>query len=252
MSQVIAGIQARMGSTRLPGKSLMDLGGKAMIHWVIDRVKRASQIDEVWLLTTTNPEDDALAAAVEAKVNILRGDSQDVRSRYELLIQKTGASLVFRITGDCPFVDWILLDALFELRQREDADYSHILGQPYYQPSYPNGFNAELFTKDAFHKIVQLGTTVADKEHVTPPVDTFIEQFKIARLAPCQELSRPQWKLSVDTKDELNLVRLIVNCLGVNAENASVKDIIAVLDTHPEWRYNDNKNLISTVVECKL
>ncbi|MDZ8189547.1 MAG: NTP transferase domain-containing protein [Nostoc sp. ChiSLP02] len=244
MSRVVAGIQARMGSTRLPGKSLIDLGGKPIIHWVIDRVKRASQIDEVWVLTTTNPEDDVLVTAVENRANVLRGDPQDVRSRYNLLIQKTDPSLIFRITGDCPLIDWTLLDALVNLKQREDADYTHILAQPHYQTSYPNGFNAELFTKDAFAKMSELGTSAADKEHVTLVVDNFPEKFKIARLGSSQELSRRQWKLSVDTNEELNRVRLIVNSLGANAEYASVKDIVAVLDAHPEWQFSLNENLI--------
>ncbi|GAB1543057.1 NTP transferase domain-containing protein [Scytonema sp. NUACC21] len=243
MNRVVAGIQARMGSTRLPGKSLMDLGGKPIVHWVIDRVKRASQIDEVWILTTTNPEDDALVEAVERKASVLRGDPQDVRSRYEQLIQKTEASLIFRITADCPLVDWTLLDSLVEIKQRKNTDYSHILAQPYYSTSYPNGFNAELFTKGAFNKMTQLGKTAADKEHVTLPVDNFPEKFKIARLAPVQELSRPHWKLSVDTNKELNLVRLIVGCLGTNAENACAKDIVAVLDAHPEWQRDYEENL---------
>ncbi|MBE8985970.1 cytidylyltransferase domain-containing protein [Nostoc sp. LEGE 12450] len=244
MSRVVAGIQARMGSTRLPGKSLIDLGGKPIIHWVIDRVKRANQIDEVWVLTTTNPEDDALVKAVESKANILRGDPQDVRSRYNLLIQKTNASLIFRITADCPLIDWTLLDALVYLKHRENADYTHILAQPCYQTSYPNGFNAELFTKDAFAKISQLGTSTADKEHVTLAVDNFPEKFKIARLGSSQEFSRPQWKLSVDTNEELNRVRLIISSLGTDAEYASVKDIVAVLDAHPEWQHSLNENLL--------
>ncbi|MDJ0616485.1 MAG: NTP transferase domain-containing protein [Calothrix sp. MO_192.B10] len=238
MSRVVVGIQARMGSTRLPGKSLMEIGGKPIVHWVIDRVKQASQIDEIWVLTTTNPEDDALVAAVESKTNVLRGDVQDVRSRYNMLIQKTGASLIFRITADCPLVDWTLLDALVELMHRENAEYSHVLAQSCYCMSYPNGFNAELFSKDAFNKMNMLGTTAADQEHVTLAVDNFSQQFKIARLAPPKELSRPQWKLSVDTKEELNRVRLIVDSLGTIAEYASIQDIVAVLDTHPEWQNN--------------
>lgn len=238
MSRVVVGIQARMGSTRLPGKSLMKIAEKPVVHWVIDRVKKASQIDEIWVLTTTNPEDDALVAAVESKTNVLRGDAQDVRSRYDMLIQKTGASLIFRITADCPLIDWILLDALVDLIHRENADYSHVLAQSCYGMSYPNGFNAELFSKNAFNKMTMLGTTAADNEHVTLAVENFSQQFKIARLVPPKELSRPEWKLSVDTKEELNRVRLIVDSLGAIAEYASLEDIVAILDTHPEWRNN--------------
>ncbi|NEQ36714.1 MAG: NTP transferase domain-containing protein [Okeania sp. SIO3I5] len=236
MKKVVAGIQARMGSTRLPGKSLMPICSKPLIHWVIDRVKKASKIDEVWILTTTNSEDDALVASVESKVGVVRGYSQDVRSRYNQLIEKTGAFLVVRVTGDCPLVDGALLDAVVELNRQDGAEYSNIQGQPYYETAYPNGFNAEVFSIEAFKRMFLLGNTDEDREHVTPTVDKFPEKFKISRLAPPIELSRKHWKLSVDTAEELQRVRLIAEALGEMAEYASVKDIVAVLDAHSEWQ----------------
>ncbi len=244
MSRIVAGIQARMGSTRLSGKALMPIADQPLVHWVIERVKSARKLDQVWLLTTTNSEDDVLAEAMAKTVNILRGDPQDVASRYQTLFEKTDATHVLRITGDCPLVDAALIDALIELAQTTQADYAHILAQAYYNPSYPNGFNAELFSYAAFQTMLRLNTP-ADCEHVTAAVDRYPEQFTIARLTPPVELSRPQWKLSVDTAEDLARIRSIVAALeqisgqGTQQHKAcqsTVQQIIAVLDAHPEWQ----------------
>lgn len=236
MSRVIAGIQARMGSTRLPGKSLMLLGQKPIIHWTIDRLQLAETIDEVWLLAPTNPEDAALIAAVQDKVNVIQGDTQDVASRYQTLFEQTKATLLLRITGDCPLVDGALIDRLVYQYRSTGANYGHILAQPHYNPSYPNGFNAELFSWEAFQTMRRLETNLADREHVTLAVDQFPDQFVITRLAPPDELSRPQWKLSIDTIEDFNRVKSIVEALSDRAEFASVAEILAVLDAHPEWQ----------------
>lgn len=235
MSRIVAGIQSRMGSTRLPGKALMQLGNKPLVHWVIDRLQRAAHVNQVWLLTTTNPEDDALVAAVKDKVKVIRGDSQDVASRYDKLFAITGADAVLRVTGDCPLIDAALIDALVDHYTELAANYGHILSQPYYESSYPNGFNAELISKNAFETMLQLSST-ADREHVTPAIDRYPEVFQIARLAPPPNLSRPQWKLSVDTAADLQLVQSIVTALGDASEYATVKEIVTVLDIHPEWQ----------------
>lgn len=235
MSRIVAGIQARMGSTRLPGKALMQLGNKPLVHWVIDRLQSAACIDQVWLLTTTDPKDDALVAAVASKVKVIRGDSQDVASRYSQLFALTGADAVLRVTGDCPLIDGALIDTLVNHYNQLAANYGHILSQPYYEPSYPNGFNAELISKDAFEMMLKLSST-ADREHVTPVVERHPEAFQIARLAPPSSLSRPQWKLSVDTAVDLQLVQLIVTALGDAAEYATVQEIVTILDAHPEWQ----------------
>lgn len=231
----VVGIQARMGSTRLPGKSLMPLRHQPMLRWVIDRVRLSQHVDEVWILTTTNPEDDALANAFTDVVPIIRGDVHDVASRYQQLFQSTRASRVFRITGDCPLIDGRLLDKVIALHDRQHADYTHILAQPYYDLSYPNGFNAELFTIEAFERMRQLGSSTAAREHVTLPIDHYPEKFNIARLAPSPRLSRPDWKLSVDTQTDFDRVAAIVDALGSTAVKASVEDIVAALDAHPQW-----------------
>ena len=113
--KIVVGIQARMGSTRLPGKSLSMIRDKPMLQWVIDRVRLAQHVDEVWLLTTTNPEDDALQHTFSGIVPVLRGDAYNVASRYQQLMTQTQASNLIRVTGDCPLIDGRLLDDLIQL-----------------------------------------------------------------------------------------------------------------------------------------
>ncbi|HKE15144.1 MAG TPA: NTP transferase domain-containing protein [Kofleriaceae bacterium] len=233
MSRVVAGIQARMGSSRLPGKSLALLGGLPVIGWVVTRVARAHRIDEVWVLTTESPEDDALADIVARDLpvaRLLRGSAADVRDRYARMVERSGATDVVRITADCPLVDSALLDALVELHRARGTDYAHIASQSHYPFSYPHGLNAEILTRAAFARLLELGSEPRHREHVTIAVDEHPEAFRTARLAPPPALSRPRFKVCVDTPADLERVRRVVGDMGAGALDAGVAEIVAACD----------------------
>jgi spore coat polysaccharide biosynthesis protein SpsF len=235
MTVIVAGVQARMGSTRLPGKALRPLAGKPLVEWTLDRVALSKRLSQVWLLTTIEPGDDPLAAAVEDLVPVIRGSETDVRSRFRTLLDFTRADHLVRVTADCPFADGRLIDELIELHLRDGADYSHIAAQPEFSVSYPNGFNAEVFTAAAFGLMESLGDAPPFREHVTWAVAQSPERFRTARLLPSPALSRPNIKLSVDTEGEFERVRRIVDALGAAAPGATAREIVAVVDAHPEW-----------------
>lgn len=234
-SSIVVGIQARMGSSRLPGKSLINVVGKPLVHWVIDNVKRSELIDSVWLLTSSSTRDDPLVASVSKLVNVIRGDELDVRSRYRQLFETTGASNVVRVTGDCPFIDGELIDKLVLEHIRNKTDYCHIASQPYFEFSYPNGFNAEIFTEDAFNRMEQFGDSMPYKEHVTLSVIQHPKSFRYGCLNPPFQYSRPTWKLSVDTANDLNRIRTIAQMLCEKGFTTNIKNVIAICDEHPEW-----------------
>ncbi len=233
MSRVVAGIQARMGSSRLPGKSLALLGGLPIIGWVVNRVGRARRIDEVWVLTTENPEDDPLADLVARDLpgaHLLRGSPSDVRDRYARLLERSGATDVVRVTADCPLVDAALLDRLIELHREQRTDYANIRAQSHHAIAYPHGLNGEVLTASAFERMCALGDEPRHREHVTIAIDEHPEAFRTATLAPPPALSRPRAKVCVDTPDDLERVRRLVEALGPGALAAGVPEIVAACD----------------------
>lgn len=234
MTRVVAGIQARMGSSRLPGKSLAPLAGVPLIGWAVSRVCRARRIDEVWVLTTESREDDALVDVVArdfAAARVLRGGVADVRQRYAALIERTGATDVVRVTADCPLVDPALLDQLIDLHRARESDYANILAQSHHAAAYPNGLNGEVVTRAAFARMAALGDADRHREHVTMAIDEHPEAFRTASLAPPAAHSRPRVKLSVDSGADLERVRRVVADIGERAiDEAGAADIVAACD----------------------
>ncbi len=234
MTRVVAGIQARMGSSRLPGKSLALVGDLPIIGWVVTRVARARRIDEVWVLTTDQAEDDALADVVVRDlpgVRLLRGSASDVRDRYTRMIERSGASDVVRVTADCPLADPTLLDQLIDLHRGQSTDYANIRAQSHHAISYPHGLNGEVLTRAAFARMIELGHEPRHREHVTIAIDEHPDAFRTATLAPPRSLSRPHAKICVDTPVDLERVRRVVEALGPGALEAGVPEIVAACDS---------------------
>lgn len=230
MAKIIVGIQARLGSSRFPGKSMALLRSEPLIHWVIRGIRRATLIDDVVVLTTTRELDDKLVKVIGDRARVLRGHPDNVQSRFSDLIQQTGCSHVIRITADCPLIDGHLLDKLVQLGNQQEADYSHILAQSNYENAFPNGFNAEYFDVAAFEKMKRLGSESRHQEHVTLAVEEFPDQFSIGRLAAPPDCCRPQVKLSIDSPQDLARIEQVVDSLGPRAQEATVADVIQAVD----------------------
>lgn len=228
---IVAGIQARLDSARLPGKALLDLQGRPLIHWTIDRLRRSRKLDDVFLLTSDRIIDDPLVEAVAGKVGVLRGSATDVLSRFVALQRTTQATVVVRVTGDCPLIDPMLVDDMLALHERTAVDYAHIAAQPEYPLAFPNGMNAEALTASAIERLHAMSTSVADREHVTLAVTNHPKCFVIERLLPPRDLSRPQYKLSVDTPADFERVSRLVAQLGPSAIDAGVRDLVLGMDT---------------------
>lgn len=230
MRKIVVGIQARMGSSRLPGKSLALLGSRPLIEWVIRRVQLSQRIDSVVLLTSIEPVDDSLAEFAADLCPVIRGSLDDVRSRYKILFETTDASDLIRVTGDCPLLDGRLLDALIYKHLITESDYSHILAQQYYPHAYPNGMNAEIFTRSAFERILRLGDDDRHREHVTLAVDEFPTAFHREALVPPPEFDRPSYKLSVDRQEDMDLVKQVIDFLDHERLTATIGDVVSACD----------------------
>src|SRR4249919_1798097 len=163
--KVIALVQARMGSTRLPGKVMRPMGGVPMIERLLARLSRARRLDGIWLATSDARADDPLAAHVAALgYPVFRGSEADVLARFHGAAEAAGAGVVVRITGDCPLVDPQLVDAALEDYARGGADYLSNVAPP----SYPDGLDLEIFSARALATAASEAQAPAEREHVTP------------------------------------------------------------------------------------
>lgn len=194
MARTIAIIQARFGSSRLPGKALRPIQGRPLISHVIERAQAIPGIDGVVLATTGREEDDGLANEATARgLAVIRGSVDDVLDRIYLAAALSGAEVVMRLTGDCPFLDPAIASEVLTAYQRGSNQY----WWNDTRSGYPDGTDVEVFSYEALHQAKKHATALRDREHVT----TWIrENYVTGRITSVVDLS---WlKLSVDTMQD--------------------------------------------------
>ena len=220
--RVVGVVQARMGSARLPGKSLMELGGIPLAAHPLRRLRLAQSLTEVVLATSTEPGDDALAALAEGEgVRCVRGSEQDVLSRFALAARETEADVIVRVTGDCPFVDPEVVDRVARelVEHADECDYaSNVLRR-----TYPRGLDVEALSAEALERADRLATSPEAREHVTWHL--YRERPDLYRLRSVElegeDFSELDW--SVDSAEDLERVRKLY---------AGVSDV----EPSPSWR----------------
>jgi len=220
-------IQARMGSTRLPGKVLMDIAGETMLSWVVRRAQKAKKIDGVLVATTTAVSDQAVEQECQRlSVPVFRGSEQDVLDRYQCAAASAGAEVVVRITADCPFIDPTVIDDVVTVFQKTKADYaSNTLRR-----TFPRGLDVEVMTSDALGRAWKEAHLSYEREHVTPYLFEHSKLFHLENIEHTTDLS--QFRLTVDTAEDFQLVREIYKRLE-KKEASSLQDVIALLEDDP-------------------
>lgn len=194
----VAIVQARMGSTRLPGKSLKLLGGKPVLGWVLDRAQTIVGVDQVVVATTTCREDDAISDYCRRRnVWTFRGSENDVLDRYYRCASEFQADVIVRITGDCPFLNPEASDDVLNLFREGDYDYAGNI----YPRVVPDGLDTEVMSMHALEKCWRAATTPFDREHVTAYIVKHPETFRIGEMA--YPGRRPALKMSIDTEADL-------------------------------------------------
>lgn len=227
MKKIVAIIQARMGSTRLPGKVLKDICGKPMLWYVIERVKRAKLINEIVVATTTNVEDDEIIKIAEqCGVKTFRGSKDDVLDRYYQAAKEFEADIIVRITADCPLIDSEIIDKTVEFFLKGDFDYvSNTV-----KPTFPDGLDVEVFSFGALKEAWENATKLSEREHVTPYIRRNPEKFKIGSFEAEHDLSHLRW--TVDREEDLRFVREVYKRIG--KEIFHMQDVLELLRKHPE------------------
>lgn len=229
--RVVCVSQARMTSTRLPGKVLMEAAGRPLIEHHLGRLRRARNLDAIVLATTVNRTDDPLVAAADRLgVPVFRGDEVDVLGRFAGAAAMMEADVVVRVTADCPLIDPELIDALIEART-DGADYLWID-----VTRWPRGFDAEVFARDLLDEADRNATEAYEREHVTPYIYRRPERF---RLGPPLGPAPGEWttpcRLCVDEPSDLELVRRLIEEIEPTKPNFGRHDLRDLLERRPDW-----------------
>lgn len=241
--KIVAIIQAHMGSTRLPGKVLLDLAGEPMLVRDMNRLSRAQTLNEVVVATTVNPADDVIVSlCAERGWLYFRGSEEDVLDRYYRAAMDYEADVVVRITSDCPLIEPEVVDRVVRefLERQPEVDYA---SNTFPKRTFPRGLDTEVFRFDVLEQAWRQDNNPAWREHVTPYIRRNPELFRIHGIMNEVDYSHMRW--TVDTAEDLAFVRRIYNHFG--HDQFSWQDVLAVLKEHPEW-LKINRNVRQKVV----
>ena len=183
MTTTTAIIQARTGSTRLPGKVMYPLDGQPALEHVVSRTARADSVTNVVVATSTEPQDDLVAQyAPTFGADVVRGSEANVLSRFERAVEEYAPNIVLRITGDCPLIDPATIDRAVAPVDDGDADYASNIARR----TFPRGLDVEAFTAESFETVISAATTQAEYEHVTPYYRKNPEKFETVNVTSDQ------------------------------------------------------------------
>lgn len=228
--KVVAVIQARMGSTRLPGKVLMDISGKPMLARVVERLSRAKRLCETIVATTSKTSDDPIVQLCHENAwAYFRGSDTDVLDRYFHGSMAFQADVVVRITSDCPLVDPTIVDKLVRIFLAGQQVFDYVSNN--HPPSYPRGMDVEVIRFSALKQAWEEDTNFAWREHVTPYIRLHPEMFKLYNVKSDCDFSTMRW--TVDTPEDLEFVRTIYSHFGHDA--FSWLEVLLALEKHTEW-----------------
>lgn len=222
----LAILQARMTSTRLPGKVLAPVLGEPMIGRQLERLARSRRLDRILVATSSDPSDDPLAAYCEAAgYPVFRGSLADVLDRYcGAMAQVPQADVIVRLTADCPLADWTVVDAVIDRLHETGADYAS--NTPAVR-TYPHGLDVEVMRREALERAGREARDPYEREHVTPYIHRRAETFRIASLSRSPSLAHLRW--TVDLPEDLAFVRDVYGRL-YPADPAFTSDDVVALE----------------------
>lgn len=229
---VVAIVQARMGSSRLPGKVLLDIGGEPMLFRVIVRARRAQTLGKVIVATTTDASDDPIARFCRSHgFPFFRGHPLDVLDRYYQSARYFEAETIVRLTADCPLIDAHEIDRTVRAYFEADVDFAANRLPPPWKRTTPIGLDTEVVDFDALTEAWDHAEAKYAREHVMPYFYEEEGRFRILLVDHQPDIGH--LRLTVDTQDDLQLVRKIYSYFG-NSDDFSLIEVLRLLDRHPE------------------
>ena len=229
--RIVGIIQARMGSTRKPGKSMADLAGKPLLYRFIERVKRAKALDEIVLATTQKTEDDVLVKiAKDSGIRVFRGSENDLVDRYYQAAKEFKAGVVVRLCADNPMVEPEEIDRVVKYHLASGNDFSsnthNIDGN-----GYPDGLGAEVYNFETFEALWKITSNPRNREHPHSYIYENRDKFKVGTIPCPEEFKRPELKLDVNTEEEYNFIKTIYEYWYPKKRDFHITDIIQWYDT---------------------
>jgi spore coat polysaccharide biosynthesis protein SpsF len=227
---ILAILQVRMSSTRLPGKVLRPILDRPMLSWQIDRINRSKAINRLVVATSRETSDDPIKAFCDrSEVICYRGELHDVLSRFRGAAEAFGpAEHIVRLTGDCPLVDWTIIDAAVALQRRSGSD---IAGNGIVR-TYPDGLDVEVVSREALDRAFHEATEADHREHVTQYIYHHPDRFRLAHLTQTRDLGLLRW--TVDTPADFEMAEKVFAGLAHHQNAFLQQDVLDFLEQHPE------------------
>lgn len=224
--------QARMTSTRLPGKVLKTVLGKPLLAYFIERLQRVSLANQIVIATTINATDEPIVDLCRnLSVAFTRGSEQDVLSRYYDAAVVTGADIIVRVTSDCPLIDPALVDEAIRYFNTNSDRFDYVSNS--LAETYPRGMDVEVFSAHLLREAQFEANLTPEREHVTPFFYTHPERYRIGEIHAPQNLSHHRW--TVDTPEDLELIKRLIKTLYPLKPDFNLADILETLAVHPDW-----------------
>ena len=230
--RIVAIIQARMSSSRLPGKVLKEIAGKPMLTWVVERTRLSRYVDEAVIATTTETIDDPIVDYCErAGIPVSRGSHYDVLDRYYQAARQFEADVIVRITADCPVIDPGVIDHTIEQFFTEKVDFAANRLPPPWKRTYPIGLDTEVCTFSGLERAWKEAEAAFEREHVMPYFYDQEGRFRILLVNHDPDYGELRW--TVDTPEDLRAVQIIFNHFQGRSDFTWL-EILELYQQHPE------------------
>lgn len=225
-------VQARMRSTRLPGKVLKPVLGKPLLEHMLERLARVRGADQLAVVTTIHEADEPIISLCRRlEVAFFRGPEEDVLARYHAGAESLGADVVVRVTADCPLIDPAVVDRVISFYRANAARYDYVANN--LVSTYPPGMDVEIFPFQVLDEAFREAQTPPEREHVTPFIYGHPERYMLANVAYDSDQSRHRW--TVDAPEDFELVRLILEALYPGRPQFTLEDALDLAARHPQW-----------------
>lgn len=232
LRKIVAIIEARMTSSRLPGKHMLLANGRPMIEHLIQRLKQVPSLDEIVMATTVNETDEPLVSLAERlEIACFRGSEMDVMSRVIGAAESVGADIIVGITGDCVIIDPLLVEQTIQMFLNNKCAYVNNAAVS----SYPDGMNAQVYELETLKESALITNEPLDREHVTAHILRNRNLFPPVYLVAPPDLYWPELQLTLDEQADYELLKKIIEYFGDENPFFSCSDIINLLKEKPEW-----------------
>ncbi len=232
MSKTDVIIQARMGSTRFPGKVLKKIYNKTILEHVISRVQTAENINDIIIATTIKKEDDRIVDICQNNnIKFYRGSEEDVLSRYYHTAKENKSDIIVRITSDCPLIDKEVMENMIEFYIKNNYDFVTNAGPDASYRTFPRGLDVEIFSYDTLEKAHLKSRVPSEREHVTLYFYDHPDEYNIYVYKNKTDYSGYRWTL--DTAEDWKLIKKIYNELYNKDQDFSWRKVLTLLEDHP-------------------